>query len=492
MKLRTSSVWLIAAAWLLCGCTTESEELDNSVPEPAPRGALGVSITTTGSELDSDGYVLLIDGVSAGSVANTSTNSIPDLITRPHTVGMTGLACNCTVVGVNPKIVTVTANQTTPVSLSVSCPDRDLDPEVATLAVGGDGFAVTAFGGHVLVARTEHPATPAGDVLAVSALTLDASAPFRTIRFTDADTAMLDELHVAMLDNSDAIVAVTRQPATGTQTQVRLFRFNNVFDSTPGLVVFREMTPLALGYSLRAAQANGTSLPVVVYDDETLPDSHLSMVGVVDNNGVATTLSTLADEPAHVGISMGSADTGYLAGVTTPQSIELHPLDVGGVAAEEFQVIADAAAENPIHEATSVAWCNDRYAVTWWRTAPDPGSSGPLRAELRAMIVNRSGEPMQAPVTLGQPVDLSGGASLHGAGIGCLDDAGFAIAHADENTGLHLLLTDANLAVQTERSIATADDLADGTSPTVMASGSTVLVAWMEEPGDTRISRSCQ
>src|SRR6185503_20131812 len=90
VQLRTSSVWLITAAWLLCGCTTESEELDNSVPEPAPRGAVDVSITTTGTELDSDGYVLLIDGISAGAVANISTSSIPDLITRAHTVGMTG------------------------------------------------------------------------------------------------------------------------------------------------------------------------------------------------------------------------------------------------------------------------------------------------------------------------------------------------------------------------------------------------------------------
>jgi len=485
-------VWLVQSAWLLCGCSGNGDALSNSGPQPAPRGEISVSIATTGSELDSNGYVLLIDGVNVGSVATSGTNPVPNLLKGEHTVGMTGLACNCTAVGANPKKVTVSENKSTPVSLAVSCPDRNLDPEVAPLLVEGDGFAMAAAEGHVLVARTEHPASPGGDILAVSALTFDASAPFRTIRYADADTAMLDELRVAMLDESDAIVAVTRQPTAGVQTQVRLFRFNNVFDSTPGIVVFREMTPLAIGYSLRAAQGNGTSLPVVVYDDETQPNSHLSMVSVVDSNGVAATLSTLADQPSHVGISMGSADTGYLAGVTTAQSIELHPLDISGVAAADFQVIADSAGERPVHEATSVAWCNDRFAVAWWRTAPDPNSTGLLHAELRAMTVNRDGEPMQAPVTLGTPVDLSSGASLHGVGVGCLENAGFAIAHADEDTGLHLLLTDANLAVQTQRTIATADELADGTSPTVVANRATVLVAWMEAPGQTRISRSCQ
>lgn len=459
-------------------------------PAPSPRGIINVSITTNGAELDNDGYALLIDGVNIGTVAPTSASTVNNLVARAHTVGMTGLACNCTVQGMNPQVIQVTGNTTTPATFSVSCPDRDLDPEVVALQVGGDGFAITAAEGHVLVARTEHPASPAGDVLAVSALTFDASAPFRIVRFTDADTALLDELHVAMLNDSDAVVAVTRQPTTGTQTQVRLFRFNDVFGSTVGIIVYRDITTLALGYLSRAAQANGTSLPVVVYDDETQPGTHLSMVGVVDHNGVANTVSTLADQPAHVGISVGSADTGYLAGVTTTQSIELHPLDVNGVAAEDFQVIAEAAEENPIHEATSVAWCGDRYAVTWWRTAPGPSS--PLRAELRAMTVDRNGEPLQAPVTLGQPVDLSGGAELHGAGIGCLETAGFAIAHADEDTRLHLLLTDANLALQSERSIATSAELAPGMSPTVMANDTTVLVAWMEAPGDTRIARSCQ
>lgn len=493
MNLRTSSIWLVQSAWLLCGCSSgDSSALK---PDPGPvvtRGTVSVAIATTGAELDSDGYALLIDGVNVGAVSGTSNNSVPNLRTGKHSVGMTGLSCNCTVSGLNPVVVTVSDGLTTPTSFAVTCPDHNLDPEVTSLQLAGDGFAMTAADGHVLVARTEHPTTPAGDVLAVSALTFDANAAFRTIRFTDPDTAMLDELHVAMLDASDAIVAVTRQPVTGTQTQVRLFRFNNVFDPTPGLTVWREMTPLALGYNLRSAQANGLSLPVVVWDDETQPGAHRSMVGVVDNNGVATTLSTLADQPAHVGISMGSADSGYLAGVTTPASIELHPLDLNGVAAQAFQVLADSAGENPIHESTSVAWCNDRYVVAWWRAAPDPDSTGLLRAELRAVTVNRNGEPLQSPVTLGIPVDLSGGAQLHGVGVGCLENAGFAIAHADEDTGLHLLLTDANLAVQTERSIATADELADDTSPTVVANNTTVLVAWTEAPGNTRISRSCQ
>jgi hypothetical protein len=487
-------VWLAQAAWLLCGCSGNGGGGESTTPVPSapPRGEIHASVTSTGAELDSDGYALLVDGNNVGAVAGSSNTAVTNVPPGQHSVGMTGLSCNCTVIGTNPQMVTVADKLAAPVTFNVSCPDHDLDPEVSTLQVAGDGFAITSAAGHVVIARTEHSTASAGDTLAVSALTFDASAPFRTIRFGDAATSMLDEVHLAMLDDSDAVVAVTRRPDSGTQTQVRLFRFNNIFESTPGSTVYREMTPLALGYSLRAAQANGASLPVVVWDDETQPDSHLSMVSVVDHNGIASTVSTLADQPAHVGISVGSADTGYLAGVTTAQSIELHPLDISGVADDVFQVLADTDGENPIHESTAVAWCNDRYAVTWWRAAPDPNSTGLLHAELRAVTVNRNGESLRAPVTLGAPVDLSGGASLHGAGIGCLDNAGFAIAHADEGTGLHLFLTDANLAVQTERSIVTVDELAAGTSPSVLANDTTVVVTWMEESGTTRIARSCQ
>ena len=490
MNLRATWIW--PAAFLLGGCSIGGDDSSQQEPSiPPPHGTVSVSVTTTGAEPDASGYTVLIDGVGVSSVGTTESVSVP-LRTGGHSVGMTGLSCNCTITGANPQIVTVAANVTAPTSFAVSCPARDADPESVDLQVAGDGFAITSLGSHVVVARTVHPANASGDELAISALTFDATAPFRTIHFSDPDTLLLDDLQVAMQDGSDAIVAVTRQPATGLQTQVRMFRFNNLFDLNPGLTVFREITPLALGYAARATQANGTSLPVVVYDDETQPPNHLSMVGTVDSNGIAATVATLASQLEHVGISLGSADTGYLAGITKVQSIELHPLDVNGEATVDFQTVAEEAENFPIHEATSLAWCNDRYALTWWRAAPDPNSSGQMLAELRALIVDRMGVPLQQPVTLGAPVDLGGGASLHAVGIGCLDNSGFAFAHADADTGLHLLLTDASLVVQTERSIATGAVLADGTAPTVMANDTTVMVAWMEAPGATRISRSCQ
>jgi Tol biopolymer transport system component len=66
---------------------------------------LQISVSTTGSELDSDGYRVSIDGVEAGSVLPDDTIRIPYLSSGPHTVDLTGVAPNCAVSGEHPRPV---------------------------------------------------------------------------------------------------------------------------------------------------------------------------------------------------------------------------------------------------------------------------------------------------------------------------------------------------------------------------------------------------
>jgi Tol biopolymer transport system component len=60
---------------------------------------LQVSVSTTGSELDPDGYGVSIDGVVTVSVLPVDTTRIPYVSSGPHTVALTGVAPNCAVSG---------------------------------------------------------------------------------------------------------------------------------------------------------------------------------------------------------------------------------------------------------------------------------------------------------------------------------------------------------------------------------------------------------
>jgi Tol biopolymer transport system component len=68
---------------------------------------LQISVSTTGSELDSDGYGLSIDGVPTGSVLPDDTTRIPYVSSGPHTVALTGVVPNCAVIGEHPRSVDV-------------------------------------------------------------------------------------------------------------------------------------------------------------------------------------------------------------------------------------------------------------------------------------------------------------------------------------------------------------------------------------------------
>ena len=119
-----------------------------------------VSVSTTGFELDPDGYEVSIDNTVWGSVLPDGTILIPNLSSGSHTVVLKGVAPNCAVSGEHPRTINVVDGAGT-VHLDVVChfaitlgvyvesSGRDADPDgyVATLndgsrvgIVGGPGF----------------------------------------------------------------------------------------------------------------------------------------------------------------------------------------------------------------------------------------------------------------------------------------------------------------------------------------------------------------
>src|SRR5213079_2065576 len=105
-------------------------------PTGGGTGSLTVTTSTTGSNLDPDGYTITIDGSFSQPIATNGSVTF----TGPsgdHTLALSGVAGNCTVGGANPRTVTVPSGGTATTTFSVSC---------APISGGGGGVEVVGRG----------------------------------------------------------------------------------------------------------------------------------------------------------------------------------------------------------------------------------------------------------------------------------------------------------------------------------------------------------
>jgi len=98
--------------------------------------SITVTTSTTGSNLDPDGYTLTIDG-SFSQPIGTNTSATFSGPSGDHTLALSGVASNCTVSGANPRTVTVPSGGTATTTFSVSC---------APTGGGGGGVEVVGTG----------------------------------------------------------------------------------------------------------------------------------------------------------------------------------------------------------------------------------------------------------------------------------------------------------------------------------------------------------
>src|SRR5213080_4868945 len=134
---------------------TASTSFSMSCAAPPPQtGNLTVTTSTTGSNLDPDGYTATVDGGASQSVGTNGSVTFTGLSAGSHSVALSGLAANCSVSGANPQTVTVPSGGTATATFAVSCAatgggngtltvttsttGSDLDP---------DGYTVTLDGG---------------------------------------------------------------------------------------------------------------------------------------------------------------------------------------------------------------------------------------------------------------------------------------------------------------------------------------------------------
>ncbi|HUL49677.1 MAG TPA: hypothetical protein VLT79_06690 [Gemmatimonadales bacterium] len=89
-------------------------------------GSVHVTVTTTGTDIDPDGYRFCVDG-PASSCYWSATSHSNDVVTfsnvpaGSHTVGVSGVADNCSASGGTTRAVVVPANGTGNVSFAVTC-----------------------------------------------------------------------------------------------------------------------------------------------------------------------------------------------------------------------------------------------------------------------------------------------------------------------------------------------------------------------------------
>jgi len=114
-------------------------------------GAARVTVTTTGIDLDADGYIVTVDGEPGRAVAPVDAITLHEIPTGAHTVALGGLAVNCVVGGENPRTVSVAAGSTAEVAFAVACVADVGSLHVTTATTGvdldPDGYAVSVDGG---------------------------------------------------------------------------------------------------------------------------------------------------------------------------------------------------------------------------------------------------------------------------------------------------------------------------------------------------------
>ncbi len=90
-------------------------------------GSLAVTTVTDGDTLDPDGYTITVDGTQSRAIDANEFLTIPNLPKGSHTIELSGIARNCTVLDSNPRDISITVGVTTHESYHITCAPALLD-----------------------------------------------------------------------------------------------------------------------------------------------------------------------------------------------------------------------------------------------------------------------------------------------------------------------------------------------------------------------------
>jgi hypothetical protein len=88
---------------------------------PPPTGSLRVTATTTGTNLDADGYTFSVDGGALQQIASNAAVVLDNLVAGSHTVALAGIAEGCVLDGGSSRAVSVSSGATADLLFTVRC-----------------------------------------------------------------------------------------------------------------------------------------------------------------------------------------------------------------------------------------------------------------------------------------------------------------------------------------------------------------------------------
>jgi hypothetical protein len=119
--MRTSTMARLLGLLAIQSCGDAGGPDSGGPPENPPASAQAqVRTTTTGLDLDTDGFRVVVDGDAVGTVVANGT-LFARIDPGSHTIALTGLAGNCTIDGAGSRTVTVQEADTVGVEFSVVC-----------------------------------------------------------------------------------------------------------------------------------------------------------------------------------------------------------------------------------------------------------------------------------------------------------------------------------------------------------------------------------
>jgi dipeptidyl aminopeptidase/acylaminoacyl peptidase len=122
---------IIAAVGIACDDPSTS-------PLRATTGVIRTTLTTTGAEVDPDGYSLRIDSATMVPVAINASLMLNDLPIGERVLWLDGLASNCQLAGPNPRRVIVSGFRTAAVTFAVGCVQYTGAIQVSTATTGAE------------------------------------------------------------------------------------------------------------------------------------------------------------------------------------------------------------------------------------------------------------------------------------------------------------------------------------------------------------------
>ena len=83
--------------------------------------ALRLTTSTTGPDVDSNGYAFSLDENPASSIGVNASLTLNGLAPGEHTLRVSGIAENCSLDGDNPRSLTLSAELVTEAVLAITC-----------------------------------------------------------------------------------------------------------------------------------------------------------------------------------------------------------------------------------------------------------------------------------------------------------------------------------------------------------------------------------